>query len=180
MGIFKQLTHGKGADSAVGEGPQDQDLIAQKTPRGVELLRVARLRPDFDEARQAAFLEALAEVPNLARAACRAGVMLSQVQAQIENDAPFAECVEMAKAVASGVAEEEAFRRAVHGRLKGIYYQGMKMADEVEYSDQLMVKTLEANDPKFQPKSKQDANINLNFSWLDLVKSVKEIRGNSV
>lgn len=49
-----------------------------------------------------------------------------------------------AEELAADVIEREAYRRAVEGVEKGVYYKGIHMDTEVVYSDTLMVKMLEA------------------------------------
>lgn len=144
------------------------------TPQGVELLRRAREQRPLDEAAKAAFLEALQEVPSEHRAALSAGVTILEARKAKREDGAFAEAWDSALHLAVGYAEEEAFRRAVRGVPKGIYYQGMKVDTENQYSDQLLGRILEANEPRYERKSQVKADVTANVNWLELVRAVRD------
>lgn len=141
------------------------------TPPGVILQRLAKKPPVFDEERRTVFLDNLCNVPNISLAALRAGVLVGQVKALRDLDSAFDQAVNMALGVPGGLAEEETFRRAVQGIQKPHFHQGMDTGlRTTEYSDQLMVKVLEANVDRYEKKTKVTGEINLKHSWLDLVK----------
>lgn len=147
-------------------------IAPPETPRGRMLRQLANAPPELTQERLEAYLEALAEVPHKARAALKAGLLLSQVQ-KLEREEPnFAAAVEMARLIASGVAEEEAFRRAVKGVTKAVWHQGVPVGTELEYSDTLMQKILEANEERYKRSQKIDASVSGSFNWLQMVQVV--------
>lgn len=145
----------------------------QKTSPGVELLRLARENPPFTDEAKARYLEALCEVPHEHRAALAAGVTILQVREAKKKDPQFAAAAEMAKNLAVGMAEEEAFRRAIQGVPKTIFYQGIPVGSEQEYSDALMSRILESNDPRYERKSNLKGELNTNFNWFELVQALQ-------
>lgn len=156
------------------------EAILEKTPRGVELLRAARKPPEFNEQKQALFLEHLMSVPNRALAALRCGVLESQVRGLEKADPAFAQAVQMARSGAAGYAEAEAWRRGVHGIERSVYYKGEVIDTELEYSDGLLTKVLEGNLQDYEKKTKVDANIRHSFDWMDLAEQARKVsEGNS-
>lgn len=153
---------------------RDQALL-RTTPRGVEILRAARQKPVFDAARQEQFLEEYARVPNLALAALRAGVLVPQVRAHAKNDPVFAEAMETAKNLASGLAEEEAFRRAVVGVDRLRYVKDVGVVPEKEYSDGLLVKILESKNPEYEKKTKVEGKHAVAFTFVEIANAVRQI-----
>ena len=159
--------------------PPAAPLAAVKTPRGVDLLRLHRMPPPFDEPRQAYFLQALAETPNIELCAYRTGVRVSQVKKLREEDPAFEEAVQMARMMASGMVEHQAFRLAIHGQRKGVYFQGMRVDEETLYLPDLMGKVLRANDPRYAAKVDVSGSIDHNHNWADMVKAMKQESGQS-
>jgi hypothetical protein len=148
-----------------------------KTPRGVDLLLRCTNPPEFTPERMAAFLEAYAEVPSEHRAAWRAGVTVLQVRQARRDDAGFAQACDLAQGLASGLAEEEAWRRAIQGCDTPILYQGAPTGFvKTEYSDVLMARILEAHDPKYEKKSNVKVDANVNMNWLELVQAMNSPR----
>lgn len=148
--------------------------VRRGTPGRGEIESWLAAPPDFDRERQLVYLEQLSRVPNEALAALKAGVLPSQVKAHAERDERFAQACVAAKMVASGFAEAEAWRRAIDGVDVPVYYQGAKIDTKTEYSDQLLVKVLEANEPRYERKTKIDGDLNVNHSWLDMLRLAKQ------
>ncbi len=142
------------------------------TPPGVKLLRLARENRPMDDSSKAVFLEKLAEVPNEHRAALAAGVTILEVRRAKKEDIEFATACEMAKNLAVGFAEEEAFRRAVEGVPKQVWHQGIPVGTEQVYSDQLMGRILEANEERYERKSQVKGEIGVNMNWFELVQEL--------
>lgn len=66
----------------------------------------------------------------------------------MKNDAVFARVFkEEVRPMVVSLLEDEAYRRAVKGINKGVYYRGEKVAVEKEYSDSLLALLLRANAP---------------------------------
>lgn len=67
----------------------------------------------------------------------------------LKNDEVFRKAYkEEAKPMITSLLEDEAYRRAVKGINKGIYYKGEEVAIEKEYSDSLLQMLLRANCPE--------------------------------
>lgn len=145
----------------------------ENTPPGVFLLRLARNSPSMDENRKALFLEAMMELPNEHVAALRAGVTVIEARRAKREDPQFAGAVEHAAALATGAAEGEAWRRAVKGVEKQVWFQGAPVGTEQIYSDTLLTKVLAANEPRYEPKSHVTADVNTNVNWFELVNAMK-------
>lgn len=69
---------------------------------------------------------------------------------------------EEARPMITTLLEDEAYRRAVRGTLKGVYYKGKLIARELEYSDGLLTTLLRANCPE-RYKNNIDATLNGNM-----------------
>jgi hypothetical protein len=83
-------------------------------------------------------------------AACKTcGVSLHFVSNWCKDDEEVREKIEEARNIGYMGLEHAAYKRAVHGVQKGVYYQGAEVAQETVYSDGLLVKLLEANVPKY-------------------------------
>lgn len=76
------------------------------------------------KAKEAWFLEALAEDGNVSRASTVAGFDRKTAYRKREVDHNFAEAWDNALAIAADRLEAEALRRAAHGVTKPLYYQG--------------------------------------------------------
>lgn len=142
------------------------------TPGGAELLRRARESRPLDDRAKAAFLEALASLPNEHRAALAAGVTMPEARKAKREDPAFAEAWDMAIHLAAGYAEAEAWRRGVEGVTQGVYHQGIKIDTKQEYSDSLLTRILESNVPRYERRSHVETTGQINLNWLDLVKAV--------
>lgn len=77
----------------------------------------------------------------------------------IKEDKVAAEAIEEARRVGYAGLESEAIRRAVQGVEKGVYFKGEKVDTEIQYSDQLLGKLLEAKVTEFK---KGDAGATFN------------------
>lgn len=66
----------------------------------------------------------------------------------MKNDEVFSRIFKQeVRPMVTSLLEDEAYRRAVKGINKGIYYKGQKIAIEKEYSDSLLALLLRANAP---------------------------------
>lgn len=149
-----------------------RERLSEETPPGPKLYSMAKLRPEVTEEALARYLEELSKVPHQGLAALRAGLLINQVRKLELESSDFAAAVEMAKLVASGVAEEEAFRRAIKGVAKPVFHQGVVVGTEQQYSDQLMSKILEANEERYARKQKLEGGLGVTFNWLQMVQIV--------
>jgi len=90
------------------------------------------------------YVEALRATGLEAESRKAAGVSKRVVANQLEIDPDFAAAVEDATEMWADLLEKEAFRRAVTGIEKGVYYQGEKVDSELQYSDTLLSQMLKA------------------------------------
>ena len=95
-----------------------------------------------------AFLRSLTMEPNITVAANRAKIDRTTVYDYRNSSEEFAKAWDDALAQGADRLESEAFRRAVHGTLKPVYQQGMKVGTIREYSDTLTALLLKAHKPK--------------------------------
>lgn len=93
------------------------------------------------------FLEALELTGNVSVSAFRAGVSREAAYHLRDRDEEFREEFDRAREAAGDVLEAEAFRRAVRGTEKPVYYQGRPCGVVVEYSDSLLKTLLTASRP---------------------------------
>lgn len=82
---------------------------------------------------------------------------------------------EQARPMITTLLEDEAYRRAMQGVPKGIYYKGEKIATEREYSDSLLVTLLRANCPqRYKNVVDTTLNGNLNVNNISLPEKLAE------
>lgn len=99
-----------------------------------------------DQERKDAFLAAFAEGGMIANACKKAGCTRAQVFEWAEDPA-FRSAMGAAKQEALEALEAEAFRRAIHGVEKQVYYKGTRCGTIREYSDDLLKFLLESGMP---------------------------------
>ena len=100
------------------------------------------------------FLALFARSGNVSDAARRAKATRGAVYERLKADAEFALAFEDAREAASDLLELEATRRAVRGVRKAVWYKGVKVGEELTYSDGLLIELLRANRPeKFRQRS---------------------------
>lgn len=103
---------------------------------------------------RSAYLKVLANTGNHVMACETVGLNRSQVKRAIDNDPEFAAAVEEAKAAAAERLEGEAYRRAVIGVEEPVFFEGRRVDTVRKYSDSLLAKLLEANDPRYSSRLK--------------------------
>lgn len=79
----------------------------------------------------------------------------------MKDDKEVSEKIENAKSVGALRLESAAIHRAVNGVDKGIYYQGLLVDTEKQYSDGLLTQLLKARVPGYKEESTQNVNVNL-------------------
>ena len=107
--------------------------------------------------KQLEFLQAFAEMPMVKRAAKEAGIDRTTHYVWMKEEGEEAEAYQEAfanlKERVNGALEDEAFRRAVVGTKKTVFYQGVKCGALREFSDPLLKMLLQANMPhKYQER----------------------------
>lgn len=107
---------------------------------------------------KALFLQHLSLTGNVLRSCQKAGISRQTAYTWRKEDADFNAAWDLALADSSDVLEEEAWRRAVQGVDKPVFYQGDECGVVREYSDSLMALLLKANNPaKFRENISLDA-----------------------
>ena len=120
--------------------------------------RSPRVRIKFTPEKRELFLAALKTNGNITVSASQAKLNRNTVRYHLDHDEEFA--AEVAEAIDESIdrMEEEVVRRGFRGVPKGVYYQGKKVDEELQYSDTLAIRTLEALRPE-----KWATRSNINF-----------------
>jgi len=102
------------------------------------------------------FIKALADCGNVTTAAEAVGVPRRTLYHHRKNEAEFREAWDYALDEANDRLEYEAYRRAVHGVDRPIYQKGQLIGYERTYSDNLLIRLLEATRPdKYKHRTEQ-------------------------
>lgn len=160
MGFFKQF---RAENSEVPENTTKSVVRVDAPP-------VAIVAHTSDLELREVLLAHLAQVPNLARAARPTGLTPAAWMGLARRDPEFAASMAAAKQEAVGKAEEEAFRRGVTGYERGIWYQGEKVGAEVEYSDAMLGRILQAHHPAYVKKTDISGTIQHNLTWTQIMR----------
>lgn len=166
----QDVIEGEDDAQAVLREERRRERMLRTTPRGAGLLQMAREGRAFDRESQEVFLDALAATCSFEAACLEANVMPHKVRALMAQDADFNSAVELAKAARPSQAKQEAFRRAIEGTAKGVWFQGALAGLERVHSDSLMGKILEAEVDGYQRKQQLEAKIDVGVTWLQLVR----------
>jgi hypothetical protein len=95
------------------------------------------------------FIKELARVPNVTAAAKKAKVSRIHAYTTRRDDPDFAAAWEDALEQSVENLEGEVYRRAAHGTLEPVFYQGVKVGNVRKYSDTLAMFLLRAHKPAF-------------------------------
>ncbi len=101
-----------------------------------------------------AFIEALRATGNVTLAAKYAGRSRNQAYYVRRRSEHFAAQWDDALEEGTDLLKAEAWRRAVNGIDKPVYYKGEVVGSITKYSDRLLMFLLKAHDPKFRDGSK--------------------------
>lgn len=126
------------------------DFVSTMSTTASKLATVRRITPVL----RSAYLKVLAATGNHVMACETAGVNRTSIKRLIANDPEFASAVEEAKAAAAERLEGEAYRRAVIGVEEPVFFEGRRVDTVRKYSDSLLAKLLEANDPRYSSRLK--------------------------
>lgn len=106
------------------------------------------------------YIDTLRRTGMRAISAQAAGVSVATIIKHLKKDEQFAESCNESLESYRDTIEAEAYRRAVTGFEKGIYYQGVRMDTELQYSDALMQTLLKGNRPeKYRDRLDVDARV---------------------
>lgn len=97
---------------------------------------------------QTPFLLKLAETGNVSKACRFAKVSRPTAYEHKNSDTEFADAWELARQIAVGLLEDEAWRRAREGWLEPVFYKGEKEGSVRKYSDTLLIFLLKAHYPE--------------------------------
>lgn len=114
--------------------------------------------------RRVIFLKVLAREYKVGVAAKAAGYAdTSELYRARAEDEEFAQAWDDALARAADMLEEAAFDRAVNGVSKPILYKGEVVAEEITYSDSILLAMLGARKPEYRrDRTKVDVDVNVN------------------
>jgi transposase-like protein len=121
-----------------------------------------------------AFLEVLSAGGSVYKAAITAGVSRTQVYEWRRNDEDFALRWDEALECGTDTMEDEAYRRAVNGTEKPVFYKGDECGYIREYSDNLMMFKLKARRPE---KYRERSDLNVSGDIRVIVRRFTEIEG---
>lgn len=108
----------------------------------------------FTPVLQSAYLKVLSQTGNHVMACEITGFRRDMVKRELARNEQFAAAVEEAKATAAERLEGEAYRRAVLGVEEPVFFEGRRVDTVRKYSDNLLSKLLEANDPRYSSRLK--------------------------
>ena len=113
--------------------------------------------PSQTDNRKNTFLQAVATLGNIKRAADFTGINSANHYNWMKSDPAYRAAAEIAFEEASDLLENEAYRRGHDGVDKPIFYQGVQCGVIREYSDSLLTLLLKARKPHvFGDKIKQE------------------------
>lgn len=102
-------------------------------------------------------------------AAKAVGVSLIFVNQWRKDDKQVDEQLTEAERVGTQGLVSAAIQRAVHGVPKGIYYRGLHVTDEMQYSDSLLNTLLAAKLPEFKKGAEGGAGVQVNVNVANLM-----------
>lgn len=91
------------------------------------------------------------------------------------DDEKYKEAYEKARKMAGDLLEEEAYRRAVDGTLKPVFYKGKKCGTVREYSDALLTLLLKGAKPDvYKERVENEISGNLTVESAEIMKAARE------
>lgn len=123
------------------------DWDTSSTPAELHFKRWTRIYPMMLQLK-AEFIDKLSETGRPYEASKAIGVPLRALTDWRRFDPAFDDAWSFAWESVAAIAQDEAFRRAVEGVDKDVYYEGVVVGQVKEYSDSLLAKILTAYNPK--------------------------------
>lgn len=114
----------------------------------------------FTARRKEKFLAAFRETGLLNKSAYVIDIDTETIRRHRKKDPEFSAAYDEALQDFREVLEAEAYRRAVDGIEKGVYYQGALVVSEQQYSDRMLELLLKRHIPAFRDKHQVDMNVN--------------------
>ena len=127
----------------------------------------------FTPQKKRKFLELLSKTGNINSSAAAVGISRANIYRLTAKDKVFRERVEMAKDKALGLLEMAAIKRGVEGVEVTLRDRnGKAIGTKREFSDRLLIKMMEANDPeRHRANNNGNIDINVNVGAQDSAKS---------
>ncbi len=124
------------------------------------------------------FLKLLGDSANVS-SACRAlGIPRQNIYEWRRQDPDFARKMDEAVDLGTCALEDEAIRRGMEGWDEPVYYKGEVVGETRRYSDQLLLATLRARDPKYRSDDLEGVGrvpIVLNVNIVEQVERTPEV-----
>ena len=111
-----------------------------------------------------AFLNALVEVGTIKDAAAKADISRQTHYRWLKEDQDYADAYAEAYRQAGDILEEEAWRRAVEGDTRVVYYKGEKIDERRVRSDELLALLLKGRKPMYRETQKVEVNNNISVA----------------
>ena len=127
--------------------------------RSKSLPRKKTNKSKFDKKLQTLFLKVFSECNSIRQAALACQISPTAVYKAKKDNPEFAKLLQEAEELVLDNLEKEAYRRAVKGVKKPVYYQGQLVGYELTYSDKLLEMLLRGRD-----RERYGNNTNLNVS----------------
>jgi hypothetical protein len=128
-----------------------RDSLPARKPRGPN--KEPSVARKFTPEVQEIFIRVFTECNSVSQAAKAVGVTTMTVYRAKKEDPNFADLFQKANEVILDNLEKEAYRRAVTGVKKPVYYQGRLVGYELTYSDRLLEMLLRGRSDKYHNKS---------------------------
>lgn len=112
------------------------------------MARYKKLETRSKRKQQQDFLDIYEELGNITSSCKKSKVPRRTIYNWIEGDAEFRKKFDESTKIVLGILEDEAFRRAVEGTNKPVFYQGKRSGYVKEYSDTLLIVLLKARAPE--------------------------------
>ena len=140
---LEQLSGPKSQDSSLSGQPGNIQHLSQPVKKIAKFLGVKNLKP-----KQRAFLAAYIEIGNITGAAKMAHISRTNHYEWFKENEDYNEAFTQAEEAAADRLEEEAWRRAVEGTVKPVFYKGQQVGGIREYSDTLLIFLLNGMRPE--------------------------------
>lgn len=112
------------------------------------------------------FLNYYIELGTISAAAKKAKISRQTHYDWLKNDrrGEYHRAFQQADKMAADLLEEEAYRRAVLGDLRVVYYKGENVGEQRVYSDQLLALLLKGKKPQYRENVQIETNVNIDMS----------------
>lgn len=136
----------------------------RRSPEGVQRAREA-FKKYFgdgvmvDEGMKKRFIQEYGATLSIPRACKNLGLHPEQVYRERRADSDFDKAIKKQKSYNIDTLKSEAVRRGYEGVDRAVYHKGVVVGYEKEYSDRMLVRLIEANDPNWRMRGNQPLNV---------------------